>query len=59
MGGMKSLELLLTKLGNVEAVCRRLWISRDELRDYLSGLRPVPQSVSLHALDLLGAGRCH
>lgn len=56
---MKTLELLIRKLGDAEAVCRRLWISRDELKDYLSGLRPVPPCVWQHALDLLAGGPCH
>lgn len=59
MWRMKTLELLLKKLGDAEAVCRRLWISRDDLKDYLGGSRPIPLCVSQHALDLLASGRCH
>ena len=50
---MKPLRLLLQKLGDATAVCRRLWISREELEGYLSGSRPVPACVSLHVLDIL------
>ena len=59
MGLMKTLELLIKTLGDAEAVCRRLWISRDDLKDYLGGLRPIPLCVSQHALDLLASGPCH
>jgi hypothetical protein len=52
-GTRRTLELLVTKLGDAGAVCRRLWISREDLDGYLSGARSVPLSVSLHALDLL------
>jgi hypothetical protein len=39
--------------GDKQELCRRLWISSEELEEYQSGRRPVPFTVFVGAFDIV------
>ncbi|HYX47961.1 MAG TPA: hypothetical protein VE820_14220 [Sphingomicrobium sp.] len=45
----KALELA----GSKKALCRALWLSYEELEDYLAGNKAVPQSVASAAAKIV------
>lgn len=50
--GQAALRKALELIGSKKALCKALWLSYDELEDYLSGKKPVPASVASAATDI-------
>ena len=49
----RTLQRALEFVGSRERLAARLAISHEELDDYLSGRRPIPNEVFLAALDIV------
>jgi hypothetical protein len=52
----RTLQRALELLGSKERLSAALWLSRDDLEQYLQGAKAIPDAVFLAALDIV-AGR--
>ena len=53
---LDALKRALGVVGNREALCKALWISQEELDDYLEAEKAIPESLYLATLNIADNG---
>ena len=58
---LDTLKQALNIVGSKKALCAALWISYDELEEYLDGKKPIPEALHLAARRIVekGDGKPH